>query len=245
MDFLEAISVVEKTNPEIAAVMTEHNTNFNNTLTKVGVLEQDLTKSAEKRDSLKTIIRTATGLDEITEEGLKGVLGQSDAQTETYKAEIKNLQDKLAGTANAVDEVSGKYENQIFGLKLERAVTNLGAINEVHTAHAYKTVLEELAKGATFDEDGNVAYKNPDGTTIYAAGGVPATISTQYENIKGNEEFSYLFKEQFKSGGGKPAPKGPTQGAGGESLRRTKMGDADKAAYVAKHGMPAYMALPR
>lgn len=243
MDFLEAISVVEKINPEVASVMTEYNTNFNNTLSKVQTLEKDLKTSAEKRDNLKTIIRNSTGLEEVSEEALKEVLSKGDGQSEVYKKEIANLQDKLSGTANIVDEVSSKYEKEIFDLKLERAVTNLGASTEVHTPHAYKTVLQELSKSATFDGD-QVVYKNEDGTTIYAKDGKPATIQSVYNDIKSNTEFSYLFKEQFKSGGGKSTSTGPTVDAGGVSLRRSKLSREDKAKYIGKHGATSYMALP-
>jgi len=245
MDLTEVIATVEKDFPEAATALTEHQTAFNATMTKMGGLEVDLQTAAEKRDRLKTTIRNATGLEEITEEALKTVLAGNSANTEIYTKEIDQLRGKLGESANAVDAVSAKYESQIFGLKLDRSVTSLGAMDEVHSQHAYKTVVEELARNAEFDDEGNIMYRNTDGTTIYN-GANPMTIQAKYELIKADDTYSYLFKPQFKSGGGK-APNGasgPKQDSGGATLRRSKMDDNAKVKYIAKFSLDAYKNLP-
>jgi len=219
--------------------------NFQQTLGRVQALEKDVKTSAEKRDALKTLVRNATGLDDISEESLTQFLAsKGDGQAEIFKKEIDDLKGKLAGSANAVDEVASEYEKQIFGLKLDRAVNMLGAQDEVHSPHAYNVILDELSRGATFEND-EIVYKNPDGSSIFTADGQPAGIKSRYEDMKADEAFSYLFKDQFKSGGGKsPAAKGPTQDAGGITLKRSTMADTDKVKYISKHGMAAYKNLP-
>jgi len=234
------IASLEKDNPAAAATLTAFQTANTQVLDRVSTLEKDLKVSAEKRDQLKTIIRQATGLEEINTETLGEVLKGGDV--EVYKNEITQLQSKLAESATAVDDVSKTYEGKIFNLQLDRVVNTLGAQNEVHNPHAYNVVFNELTKNATKEGD-DIVYKNEDGTTIYAEGGTPATVMSQYEAIKANDNFSYLFKEQFKSGGGK-APTGPTTTNGGETIRRSKISDADKVKYIAAHGMGAYKNLP-
>ncbi len=236
---------LEKTNPDAAKFLTEVNENFQSTLGRVQTLEKDIKSAAEKRDSLKTIIRNATGLEEINEEALSEYLtSKGDGQAEILKKELQELQGRLSESANAVDEVSSQYEKQIFDLKLDRAVNMLGVQDEVHSPHAYHVILEELSQGAQFDGD-EIVYKNPDGTTIFTADGKPAGLKARYEEMKADEKFSYLFKDQFKSGGGKsPAPKGPTVGENGVTLKRSQMSDTEKVKYISKNGMAAYKLLP-
>ena len=243
MEVTEIITILENGNPAAAQALTDYQTSSNNALSKIGSLEKDLKTSAEKRDKLKHIIRTSTGLEEVTEEGLTDALTNgSNEQVDIYKKEVETLQGKLLDSANAVDGVSATYEKQIFGLQLDRVVTMLGASNDVHNSHAYAVVLEELSQNAQFDGD-DVVYKNADGTTIYAAGGSPASVKSRYDEIRADERFEYLFKEQFVKGGGK-APTGPTTTTGGETIRRSKLDDDGKVKYIAKNGMAAYKGLP-
>jgi len=242
MDINEVASSLQKDNPQAYQVITDYVTASNNAQVKIGDLEKNVKGSAEKRDQLKTIIRNSTGLEEITEEGLVEFLSKGDGQADIYKKEIGGLQAKLLDSANAVDTVSAKYEEQIFGLNLDRVVTMLGAANEVHNTHAYGVVFNALKQNAQM-EGSDIVYKNEDGTTIYAESGNPASVQSMYEKIRGDDEFSYLFKEQYLAGGGK-GPQGPKTSNGGETLRRGSMSDGDKTAYIAKHSMAAYRQLP-
>ena len=242
MDINEVVTTIEKENPQAAQVLTDYVAASNNALEKIGTLEKDLKQSAEKRDRLKTIIRTATGLEEITSDNLTEFLTKGDTQVDTYKNEITQLQTKLSESANAVDEVAKQYEAKIFDLNLDRVLTMMGASNEVHNSHAYGVILDAVKQNAMMEGD-DIVYKNADGTTVYADSGVPATVQTVYESLRSDDNYSYLFKEQYLAGGGK-GPQGPKTTNGGEALRRSKMSDEDKAAYIAKHTMAAYRALP-
>jgi len=242
MDFTDVIASIEKENPAGAQVLTDFQTANNNALSRVSDLEKDLKTSAEKRDRLKHIIRGATGLEDITEESLTEILAAGDGQGEVYKKEIEQLQGKLLDSANAVDGVTADFQGQIFNLQLDKTVTTLGAANEVHNLNAYGVLLAELSKGATFDGK-DIVYKNEDGTTVYADGGNPATVFSKYEELRADENFAYLFKEQYQKGGGK-TPSGPTTTTSGETLRRSTLEDTDKIKYIAKHGMDSYKQLP-
>lgn len=242
MELTEIIQSLEKDNPAAAQTLTDFQTTSNNNLQRITELEKDLKTSAEKRDRLKHTIRQATGLEEITEEALAEVLKGGDQQAEVFQKEIKQLQDKLLEAGSAVDEVSKGYEKQIFELQLDRVVNQIGANTEVHNSHAYKVVMDELSKDAVFDGK-DIVYKNPDGTTIYADGGNPATVKSRYEELRANDDFAYLFKEQYVKGGGKK-PTGPTTTPDGATIRRSKMTDDEKVKYIAKNGMNAYKALP-
>ena len=243
MDIQEVARSIEKDNPTGAQAITDYVTAANATIAKVGDLEKSLKGSAEKRDSLKTIIRQATGLEDITTEGLTDFLTKDNEQVQTYQKEISGLQGKLSESANAVDEVSRGYEEKIFTLNLDRIVTMMGAADEVHNAHAYGVVFGALKDNATTDDQGDIVYKNPDGTTIYAENGNPASVQSMYESLRGDDNYSYLFKEQYLTGGGK-GPQGPKTSNGGETLRRSQMDDGAKATYIAKHSMNAYRQLP-
>jgi hypothetical protein len=243
MEIVEMISALEKTNPEIASSLGEYQATFGQNVARINKLELDLQTAAEKRDKLKTIIRSATGLEEITEDSLKGVLAKGDDEKVVgYKKDIETLQHKLSENDSVVEGIKNKYESDIFNLRLERSVSMIGAKDEVHSPHAYNIVLNELAKGAIF-EDGNVIYKNEDGSTKFGKGGQTATIMSVYEDLKANPEFSYIFKEQYKTGGGKKSL-GPKSDASGHSLRRSKMSDDEKRLYIEKHKIEAYKQLP-
>lgn len=242
MEITEIVTILEKDNPTAAQALTDYSTSNNNNLTRIGDLEKDLKTSAEKRDKLKHTIRTATGLEEITEESLLGVLSQGDGQAEVYQKEIKGLQEKVKEAAGSIDDVSAGYEKQIFGLQLDRVVNQIGATTEVHNSHAYQVVMAELSKDAHFDGK-DIVYKNEDGTTIYADGGNPASVKSKYEDLRANDDFAYLFKEQYVKGGNKQ-PSGPTTTTGGETIRRSKMTDDDKVKYIAKNSINAYKQLP-
>lgn len=246
MEIAEVIRVLENSDDpkagSAAQFLNDFATSANNNVSRIGDLEKDLRIAAEKRDKLKLTIRNATGLEEITEDALKEVLSQGDGQAEVYQKEISQLQQKLLDSATAVDDVTKNYEKQIFDLQLDRVINQIGANTEVHNSHAYKVVMEELAKNAIFDGK-DIVYKNEDGTTIYADGGNPATVKSRYEELRANDDFAYLFKEQYVKGGGKK-PTGPTTTQGGETIRRSIMADDDKVKYIAKHGMDAYKQLP-
>ena len=244
MDLNDVAASLQSTNPEMATIVNTFNTNFQTNMAQIQELQKDVKTSAEKRDALKTIVKNATGLDDITQESLVGFLNaKGDGQSDILRTEITELQSKLAGAAGAVDEVSGVYEKQIFGLKLDRAVSMLGVQDEVHSPHAYDVIVGELSGGAGFEND-EIVYKNADGSSIFTNDGQPAGIKSRYEDMKSDERFSYLFKDQFKSGGGKSADRGPQQDAGGASLKRSTLSDADKVQYISKHGMGAYKNLP-
>ena len=245
MDINEVVAKIEKTFPDEAQTLSQYQQTFNQTVEKIGALEKDLKTAAEKRDQLKTTIREATGLEEITTDALKGVLSTGGGEKEEiYQKEIDQLREKLGKSATAVDDISKQYEAKIFNLQMDRAANQLGAFNEVHGEHAYKTVLNELAKGAQFNDDGTITYKNEDGTTAYGGNGKELTLQGKYEQLKADENFAYLFKDQFKTGGGKSGPTGPQSDAGGAALRRSKMSEEDKVKYISKYSLAAYSKLP-
>lgn len=233
----------ESGNVEYAQVIEGFNNNFKSNVERVGKLELDVKTSAEKRDALKTMIRNATGLEQITEEGLRTILEQGGKVDEVLKKENDNLRTQLAEGANAVDAVTEKYETKLNAMTLERAAMLLGVEEQTKGLHAFKTVLGELNKNAVFDGP-EIAYKNPDGTTIFNKEGSPAGIKDVFEMLKTQPEFEYLFKDQYKKGGGK-SPQGPTVGDNGVTLRRSTMSPEDKVAYIAKNSLAAYSALPR
>ncbi len=235
--------LTESGNVELAQVVEGFNNNFTENVERIGTLELDVKTSAEKRDALKTMIRNVTGLETVSEEGLKGILeGSGGKADEILTKEITNLKGLLADGANAVDMVTEKYEGRINGMTLERAASMLGAEEQTKGSHAFQTVLKELAKNAQFDEE-EIVYKNPDGTTIFAKEGSPAGIKDVFEALKSQPEFEYLFKDQYKKGGGKN-PSGPITNDSGVKLRRSTMSSEDKVTYISKNSLAAYSSLP-
>lgn len=235
--------LLDNGNTELADVVEGFNNNFNTNVERIGTLELDVKTSAEKRDALKTMVRGVTGLDTITEDGLKALLDkEGNKADEILTKENANLRDELAKSANAVDDVTATFTNQLNGMKLERAASMLGIEEQTNGNHAFQTVLKELSTNAKFDE-AEITYKNPDGTTIFAKEGSPAGIKDVFENLKTDPKFEYLFKDQYKKGGGK-TPAGPTKSDKGVTLRRGAMNEEDKVKYIAKNSMAAYLQLP-
>ena len=242
-DLIEIAKHLEESgNLEYAQAVEGFANNFNENMERVSTLELDVKTSAEKRDALKTMIRNATGLETITEEGLKGILENTSKVDEILKKENENLRAQLAEGVNAVDTVEQKYIGQLNNMKLERAASMIGAEEQTKGSHAFQTVLTELAKNANF-EGNEITYKNPDGTTIFAKEGSPAGIKDIFENLKSDPNFEYLFKDQFKKGGGK-SPAGPVKNESGVTLRRSVMSPEDKVTYIAKNSLAAYSQLP-
>lgn len=235
--------LLDNGNTELAQAVEGFENNFKQNVDRVGTLELDVKTSAEKRDALKTMIRNVTGLETISEEGLKAILEKDGKKAdEILTKENENLRSQLAESANAVDEVTAGFVGQLNNMKLERAASMLGVEKQTNGSHAFQTVLTELSKNAKFDE-AEIAYKNPDGTTIFAKEGSPAGIKDMFEALKTQPEFEYLFKDQFKKGGGK-SPAGPTKNDQGVSLKRSTMTENDKVAYIAKNSIAAYSKLP-
>ena len=232
----------ESGNVEMAQLVEGFNSNFTTNVERIGVLELDVKTSAEKRDAIKTLVRNVTGLETITEEGLRGILEKDGQADEILKQENINLRGQLAEGANAVDAVTVRYEGELNGMKLERAASMLGVEEQTNGQHAFKTVLTELAKNAKFDE-AEITYKNTDGTTIFAKEGSPAGIKDVFEVLKTKPEFEYLFKDQYKKGGGKH-PAGPIVNDKGATLRRSTMTSEEKVTYIAKNSLAAYSTLP-
>lgn len=168
------------------------------TLTKeVNRLEIVSRESTDQRNKYKSLIKSTLGVDEISEDALKSVIGNSKGDDKS-KAEIENLQKQLADVAKSKQDLEGTYKQKIQTMNLEREISALGIEDEV-----IPTKLDYLhfrvKNGLAFNEDGQPIFINEDGSTKYV-NGKPMTLKDRYTEILDKEPD--LFKAGTKQGGG-------------------------------------------
>jgi len=118
------------------------------------------------------------------------------------------------------------YKLSNFALKSELQKTGLAqkSLNQ----DVYE-ILESIAlKGATYSDDGSIAYKNEDGSTKYY-NGKPLTLADKVAELEQSEAYKPLFKAVGVGGtGANPNPNGNGAGAAGK-LDGSK---AEQEAYI-------------
>ncbi len=190
---------------------------------RVQGLERDLHKAVGKRDSLKDLIRTSTGLAEITEESLKGILTNGD---EALRSEVATLQDRLAGVTLERDGLESKHLSEINTMRMTDMLRSMGVDNDVWNPNAFSAVADMMLEGAVYD-NGSFTYKADDGATIFGEGGQSLTVQERLDRLKSDESV-YQFKPVRGAGGGKGDKPGNTP--------KGKMSYQDKGEYYMKHG---------
>ena len=117
------------------------------------------------------------------------------------------------------------YKAKFTDKLIEVEIAKLGAGNDVVNDRALQLVIESLKDGATID-NGNIVYRDANGTTIRNGSGQPLSISEKMAQFKADVNNSFLFKKTTNGGGGiLPS------GNGGNSSKSVKVDD-DKQARI-------------
>lgn len=204
---------------------------------KMSFLERDLKGAIDKRDSIKSLVKSKLGINELSEEALDNVLKSKP----NVDNEIKAREEMISKLSEELKLSKKELNSKVNTYNLEKQLMSLGAMSETETTKAYDIVFNEISKSADFDENGNIIFKNSDGTTIRNADGSQLSLKDRYNMLKESDEYSFLFKtKRSKAGAGSSGGKS----AGGQAnLSRSAMSYADKAKFIAEHGQEAYLKL--
>lgn len=223
----------ESGNEEVVKVIGDLEQSFKNNNDRLGTLEKDLKDAITKRDSVRNLVKTKLGLEELTEENIDKALSAKKTDDSEYTRIIEDLKKEKDLLLNDNSTTKNQYN-------LEKQLIALSAPSETASAKAYDIVLKEILKSATFEGD-NIVFKKDDGTTIRNSDGSQYSLADKYREIKESEDMSFLFTpKRSKSGSG--SQKGTGEGAA--TLRRGSMTHSEKGKYIEKHGQAAYLALP-
>lgn len=189
----------ESGNDEFINAVNGVKDSYKTNLDRLTYLEKDKQKAIEKRDSIKSLIKSKLGLEEISEESIEQYI-QSKSSND---GDIKNLTSMIEALKGEKDSIKNELVNTRNGYRFEKALTSIGAIEETENSKAYDIVLEEIRRNAVFDESGQILFKDKDGITVRNSDGSPMSLSDKYNQLKDSSEFSFLFKtKRSKAGSG-------------------------------------------
>ena len=203
---------------------------------KVNSLELKANEAITSRQQLKELIKNTTGLSEVSEDALKGLLDNKSKGDDKSMAEINNLKKLLEEASNESKNISQTYEQKLQKLALDNALANAGLGANVANEAMYGIVAQLVKDGATYEND-SIVYKNADGTTKYGNNGKPMTINDRVAELKSDTNYAGLFKLDVKSGSSTPPT--TTQTKVVKTISRSQfesMNPADKASFFANGG---------
>ena len=198
----------------------------------------------QTRDKAKGKLKEISGVfgvdsDELTTDKLKELIKTAKAD-DASKAEIANLQKLLADKEAEYSDKLTQSESRFRDKLIEVEIAKLGAGNDVVNDRALQIVINSLKDCATID-NGNIVYRDANGTTIRNGSGQPLSIAEKMAQFKADVNNSFLFKATSNGGGGTS-----TSGNGGNgSKKRSEMSHAEKGKYIKEHGEEAYLKLPK
>lgn len=203
----EILEQLAGNNEQLVGEISKIKSTFETMSGEITKQDQKLKEVISKRDQYKDIVKTTKSVlglkeeDQINSDTIKSVF-------ETFKTnrdensikEIKNLEEAIQNKQSQYEQELNQYKNQILNTKLELEIHKTTAgINAVN-AKAHEIIIAELLKGASYNGE-SISYTNQDGT-VARNNGLPITLAQKLEQIKGSEDFNFLFKADNKSGSG-------------------------------------------
>ncbi len=191
---------------------------------KIQTLERAVKESTDDRKALREMVRTVTGVTDITPESLQSKFTGGD---DALKSEVADLQQKLGLVTEDRDGLSSKHLFEINGMRMNDILRAMGVAEDVWNENAFTAVSNEMLKGAEY-VDGGFVYRAEDGATVFGANGAALTVQEKISNLKEDSNM-YQFKPVKGGGGG--------QGSGNTTSQQPKnTSDEEKAAYFRTHG---------
>lgn len=202
---------------------------FEKTVGDLKAYEGKFNEAVQTRDKAKGKLKEISGVFgidsyELTTDKLKELIKTAKAD-DASKAEIANLQKLLADKEAEYSDKLTQSESRFRDKLIEVEIAKLGAGNDVVNDRALQLVIESLKDGATID-NGNIVYRDANGTTIRNGSGQPLSIAEKMAQFKADVNNSFLFKSTSNGGGGTPP-----NGSGGNGSKTVKVDD-DKQARI-------------
>jgi len=189
-------------NAEATALIDTLEESSSNNVKKINNLESKFEEAQKGRDSLKSLIKTGTGLEEVTEDTIKEFVTKMKETKgdEKLTSEIENLKSLIEKANNEKSTLTSEYESKLSNMALTNSLRDLGIGSLASTPIAEKMILDHLKQGATLDGD-KIVYKNEDGSTIYNGTNI-MTPQTRLESLKSDDNWKPLLKADIAGGGG-------------------------------------------
>ena len=245
MDFEKVVSLLDEGKiDDVKNVLNEFKPQFQKTVDDLKAYEGKFNEAVQTRDKAKGKLKEISGVfgvdsDELTTDKLKELIKTAKAD-DASKAEIANLQKLLADKEAEYSDKLTQSESRFRDKLIEVEIAKLGAGNDVVNDRALQIVINSLKDCATID-NGNIVYRDANGTTIRNGSGQPLSIAEKMAQFKADVNNSFLFKATSNGGGGTS-----TSGNGGNgSKKRSEMSHAEKGKYIKEHGEEAYLKLPK
>jgi hypothetical protein len=167
--------------------------------TQINNLEVKANDAISSRQQLKDLIKTVTGITEVSEEALKTLLdGKKSGGDESLLKEVENYKSMVEKLNLEKDTITKEYDGRFKDMALTNSLRDLGIGSLASSPIAEKMLIEELKKNATLDGD-KIVYKNEDGTTIFNGSNVMTPIE-KLNLIKSDENWSPFLKADITSG---------------------------------------------
>ena len=189
-------------------------------VSRIGVLETELSGAINKKKSLQELVRKATGIQELSEDNLMKFSSNAD---DGLKADNETLQGKLAELQGLYDGLSASHESEISEMILKDTMRGLGIGERMQNDRAFSELTKLVLDGAV--RDGATFTFKEDGKTIFGDGGKAMNVEDRISQLQ-EGEFSYLFKTVTGGGGG--------QGKAPSTSHTSAANDNERAAMMMK-----------
>lgn len=207
-------------------------------------LKSALQKERSDRASYEKQVKAWQGIGKTPDE-IKDLLAAQE-QAELTKAEKAGEWDKLRSQMNEKHEAALKGKDETISAMRSRLNAELVDAKAVAAIAAAKGVPELLLpivqRHVKVDEDFNVQVVDAKGDPRVNDKGEPLSIADLVLEMRASEIFGRAFEGGGLSGSGKLP--GNAAGGAGVTKKSDFKAEKDRAAYVEKHGMAAYKALP-
>lgn len=169
---------------------------------KVNHLESELSRSISKRDTLKSMIRDKTGIEEVSEESFSAYI--SDLHSKNSSDDVRKLQSMLDDTKTSYEGTISEMKQKVITNELNLSILETGALDGVKSSIGKNLILEKLREGLSV-KDGEMTYVADDGSTVFDSNGKPLTVGDKLSSLYESEDYSVFFPA--KKGGGKEGDK--------------------------------------
>jgi len=181
---------------EVEGKITE---NISNITTRASMLENDLAKAIEKRENIKKLIKSKTGLEDLTEESVNSYFDSIN-----NNGDAKKLQEMLEMTKKEYESKVKELSTRLTQKQIDSKLLESGLLDNTNGKVAKKVIMDEL-KSNLVQKDGELVYVDENNSIVYDTDGKPLSVEKKLESLYNDEEYNALFKG--KSGGGKSGHK--------------------------------------
>jgi hypothetical protein len=177
-------------------------------ISKYQAMEQEVSQSDSKLSALTNELKNTKGKinsiykrigvdkDEDLDNKLKSL---NNNNNNNNSKEIKNLENLIREKEKELQTQKASYESALFDKDLNLELYKRSAALNTINKEAHSIVIQKIKEGAVL-ENGQIVYKNEDGTFI-RKNGLPLSIDDKITELK-TGDMSFLFKNDSKNGSG-------------------------------------------